>query len=97
MTRDRINLSEKGELVKTKLETAEVLSKFFSNVINNLEISKYSKYESFIDNIKDQTLRAILEYKNHPSITAIQNKVNGGDVFISENSNKRKFKKKSVS
>ena len=66
MTRDRINLSEKGELVKTELETAEVLNKFFSNIVNNLEISKYSKYESFIDNIEDQTLRAILKYKNHP-------------------------------
>ena len=47
MTRDRINFSEKGVLVKTKLETAEVLSKFFSNIINNLEISKYSKYKSY--------------------------------------------------
>ena len=29
MTRDRINLSEKGESVKTELETAEVLNRFF--------------------------------------------------------------------
>ena len=79
MTRDRINLSKKGESVKTELETAEVLNKFFSNIVNNLEISKYSKYESFIDNIEDQTLRAILKYKNHPSI--IQNKFKGEDVF----------------
>ena len=57
MTRDRINLSEKGELVKTELETAEVLNKFFSNIVSNLEILKYSKY----DNIEDQTLRAILK------------------------------------
>ena len=63
MTRDRINLSEKGELVKTELETAEVLNKFFSNIVNNLEISKYSKYESFIDNIEAQTLRTILNIK----------------------------------
>ena len=53
MTRDRINLSEKRQSVKTELETVEVLDKFFSNVVNNLDISKYSKYESFIDNIKD--------------------------------------------
>ena len=59
MIRDRIILSEKRESVKTELETAEVLNKFFSNIVNNLEISKYSKYESFIDNIEDQTLRAI--------------------------------------
>ena len=81
ITRDRINLSEKGELIKTELETAEVLNKFFSNIVNNLEISKYSKYESFIDNIKVQALRAILKYKNHPSIIAIQNKFKGGDAF----------------
>ena len=66
MTRDRTNLSEKGGLLKTELETAEVLNKLFSNIVNNLEILKYSKYESFIDNIEDQTLRAILKYKNHP-------------------------------
>ena len=80
MTRNRINLSEKGESVKTALETVEVLNKF-SNVVNNLEILKYSKYESLIDNIKDQTLRAVLIYKNCPSIIAIQNKFKSGDVF----------------
>ena len=53
MPRDRINLSEKGELVETELETAEVLNKLFSNIVNNLEISKYSKNKSFIDNIED--------------------------------------------
>ena len=74
MTRDRINLSKKGESVKTELETAEVLNKFFPNIVNNLEISKYSKDKSFIDNIEDQTLKAILKYKNHPSIIAIQKK-----------------------
>ena len=79
MTRDRMNLSEKGELVKIELETAEVLNNFFYNIVNNLEISKYSKYESFIDNIEDQTLRTILKYKIHPSIIAIQNKFKGGD------------------
>ena len=31
MTRDKINLSEKGESVKTELEAAEVLNKFFFN------------------------------------------------------------------
>ena len=40
MTRDRINLSEKEELVKNELETSEVLNKFFSNIVNNLEFQK---------------------------------------------------------
>ena len=91
MARDTINLSEKGELVETELETAEVLNKFFSNIANNLEISKYSKNKSFIDNIEDQTLRAILKYENNPSIIAIQNKFKGGNVFYF-----REFKKKEI-
>ena len=76
-----MNLFEKGESIKTELETAEFLNKFFSNIVNNLKISRYSKYESFIDNIEDQTLRAILKYKNHQSIIAIQNKLKSKDVF----------------
>ena len=63
--KDRINLSEKDELVRTELETAEVLNKFFSNIANNLEISENSKYKSFIDSIEDQTKRAILKYISH--------------------------------
>ena len=82
MTRDKINLSEKGELVKTELETAEVLNKLeTAEVLNKLEISKYSKYQSFIDDIEDQTLSVILKYKNHPSIITIQNKFKGVDIF----------------
>ena len=58
----RINLFEKGESVKTELETGDILNKFSSNIINNLEISKYSKDESFIDNTEGKTLGAILKY-----------------------------------
>ena len=92
-TKDRTNLCEKGESAKTKLETAEALNKFFSNIVNYLEISKYSKYKSFINNIEDQTLRTILKYKNHPTIIAIQR---WKCFFISGNSKKRKFKKKFI-
>ena len=80
MARDRINLFEKGESVKTGLKAADVLNKLFSHIANDLQISKYSKYESFIGNIEDQTLRAILKYKHNPSIIAIQNNFNSGDA-----------------
>ena len=81
MARDRINLFEKGESVKTGLKAADVLNKLFSHIANDLQISKYSKYESFIGNIEDQTLRAILKYKHNPSIIGIQNNFNSGDAF----------------
>ena len=93
MARDRINLSEKWESVKTELEIAEVLNAFFSNVVNNLGISKFSKYKSFISNIEDQTLRAILKFKNHLRIIVIQKKLKGGDVFYFRKLEKEKIKK----
>ena len=63
-TRDRIHVIEKGKIVKTGLETAQIP-----------QISKYSNYEPFIeDNIEDLTLKAVLKYKDRPSINFIQTK-----------------------
>ena len=72
MARGRTNLSERGESVKTELETAKVINnKLFFNIVTNLEISKYSKYESFINNIEDQI----------PSNIAILKKFKGRGTF----------------
>ena len=65
---------EKGEILKTDLETAEVLNTFFGNIVKNLEINQYSNFDPAINNAKDPTLEAILKHKDHPSILAIQNK-----------------------
>ena len=45
---------------------------FFGNVIKNLMIPKYSEYDSSIDRVENCTIRAILKYRNHPSILAIR-------------------------
>ena len=71
-TRDRINISEKGKIVKTESETAESLNSFFSNIVKNLNISRYSEFDPVTENIADPTLKAIFKYKDHPSILAIQ-------------------------
>ena len=82
--KDRIHLIENNELVKTDLETAEVLNNFFFNIVQNLDISRYSNGEPLVSNTNDATLKAILKYRNHPSIIAIQNKCkdNGNFNFI---------------
>ena len=71
-TRDRINISEKSKIVKTESETAESLNSFFSNIVKNLNISRYSEFDPVTENIADPTLKAIFKYKDHPSILAIQ-------------------------
>ena len=65
-------MTENGEVVKTELETAETLNNFFGNVIKNLMIPKYSEYDPSIDRVENRTIRAILKYRNHPSILAIR-------------------------
>ena len=72
--KDEIHLIENNELVKTDLETAEVLNNFFSNIVQNLDISRYSNGEPLVSNTNDATLKAILKYRNHPSIIAIRSK-----------------------
>ena len=72
VTRDRIHLAENGEVVKTKLETAETLNNFFGNGIKNLVIPKYSEYDPSIDRVENRTIRVILKYRNHLSIRAIR-------------------------
>ena len=59
--------------MKTDLEVA-VLNNFFSNIVQNLDISRHSNDEPLVSNTNDATLKAILKYRNHPSIIAIQNK-----------------------
>ena len=70
--RDRINISEKGKILKSESETAESLNSFFSNIVKNLNISRYSEFDPVTENIADPTFKAIFKYKDHPSKLAIQ-------------------------
>ena len=79
--KDHIHLVENDELIKTDLETAEIFNNFFSNIVQNLKISRYTNEEPIVSNINDPTLKAVLKYRNHQSITAIQNKCKIKDSF----------------
>ena len=72
--KDEIHLIENNELVKTDLETAEVLNNFFSIIVQNRDISRYSNDEPLVSNTNDATLKAFLKCREHSSIIAIQNK-----------------------
>ena len=70
--RDRINISEKCEILKTESETAESVNSFFSNIVKNLNIPRYIEFDLVTADIADRTLKAIFKYKDHPIILAIQ-------------------------
>ena len=83
---------ENNELVKTDLETAEVLNNFFSNVVH-LDISRISNEEQFINFIEDRTLKAILKYRKHPSIVVIRNKCKNKGSFSFAGVDKKEIEK----
>ena len=82
--KEQINLAEKGEIWNTDLEAPEVLNTFFGNIVKNLEINQYSNFDPIINNVKDPTLRAILKYKDHPSIVTIQDRCKSRIKFAFE-------------
>ena len=84
---------ENNELVKTDFETAEVLNNFFYNVEQNLDISRTSNEEHFINCIEDRTLKAILKYRKHPSIVAIRHKCKNKGSFSFAGVGKKEIEK----
>ena len=76
--RERIILTENGEIVKTEKGTAEVFNSFFGNIVKNLNISQYFDFDPIIENVIE---KAILKYKKHPSILAIRTKCNRNSIF----------------
>ena len=63
---------EKKKIVKSESETADILIKFFSNILKNLGITDYDNFDPNIENMKDPVFKAIFKYKNYPSILAIR-------------------------
>ena len=68
----QITLLEDGEVISLDNEIANVLNTFFSNTVSNLNLPEYPISNPYYNKIKDPVLKAILKYKDHPSIKAIE-------------------------
>ena len=79
-------------MLTSESETAETLNNFFPNIIKKFEISKFSSNDSVTENIKDRVFKAILKYKNHPNILAVQ-KYSKNKIFHFEEINIGEVKK----
>ena len=76
---DKEKLKEKITLVQGEIlsmedeKNAELLNVFFSSAVANLDMPEYSGINILAERTSHPTLKAILKYKNHPSIVAINN------------------------
>ena len=57
------------------------MNNFFSDIVENLNISQYSNFDPVIENVKDPTLKAVLKCKKHRSILATRTKCNRNGIF----------------
>ena len=57
------------------------MNTFLSNIALNLNTPEYHEYEGISRNISDPILKAIVKYRNHPSIKAIEGVSNSKDLL----------------
>ena len=76
---ERITLVEGEEMIPEDGENTEIL-KFFSNAVKNLKISEYQEADPLANNISHPIFRAMMKFRNHPSVIAIKN-LNSGSRF----------------
>ena len=73
MKNERITLVENNKVVSGESKLAEVLSKHFGNIVQNLGIGVLTNISS--DNDAVTIRKAIEKYQNHPSIKLIWEKL----------------------
>ena len=52
-------MNEVSRILKTDSETAKTLNSFFSNIVKNLHISRYSEFDPVTENKADPTLKSL--------------------------------------
>ena len=74
---NKITLVEKDLILEKNDDIAETFNDFFTSVVSNLNIPRYQDPFTDSDQTENRTehpiLRIIKQYKNHPSIIAINN------------------------
>ena len=90
---ERITLIENDEIIKTEKGIAEVLNAFFSNIVQNLDIQQYNVDDPICENINEPLVKAIVRYRNHPSIVAIKKFCNSKSHFSFKNVQKEEILK----
>ena len=53
-------------------DTVRALNAFFSNIISDLKFPDYNNCDALAENIQEFLLKAIVKYRNHPSILTLR-------------------------
>ena len=81
---EKITLVEDERVTTQDEKNAEFLNLFFSSAVKNLKIPEFSDFNPLTERLSDPVLKAILKYKNYPSIVAIRNAINNSHFHFNE-------------
>ena len=95
-SREKNTLIENEKLVSGNKEAAKCLNNFFSDIVKNRETPMYEVKDNFHQNIESPTLKAVLKYRNHPSIISISHSFHQTSSFNFSCIDKNSFKKNSA-
>ena len=70
----KITLVEDNSILENNGKIAKTCNNFFTSAVSNLNIPPFVNLSVEIDHIEDPVLCIIEQYKNHPSIAAINEK-----------------------
>ena len=79
---EKITLVEDNKIISEDKDNAELLNSFFSNAVKNLKISEFGDSNPLAENIPHPIFKAILKYKNHPTIIVIKKTRNGPGFYF---------------
>ena len=77
----KVILTEDVEIISSDNEIAHVLDTFFSNIVSNLNLPEYPISNPYYNKVRDPVLKAILKYKNHPSMKVIETVQKSKDLY----------------
>ena len=77
----KITLVENGNIIRNECDAAKVFNSFFTNVVKNLEIPQYNINDQICKSIQDPLIQAVVRFRKHPSIIAIEKNCNANFKF----------------
>ena len=78
---EKIISVEKQDILTNDSSVSKVLNNFFSNIVKKLGVSDYMHSHPLATEVNDLTLRAIMKYRNHPSVLAILDKYKNNSIL----------------
>ena len=95
LSTERITLIENDKVINNYNKKANIMNTFSSNIVINLNVPEHHDCEGISGNVSDPILKAIVKYRNPPSIKAIKRVSNSKDFcFLLILRTERKFLRK---